>query len=170
MFRKVWDYVNNYYGYMIPFKEIKDVDIVILDTKKWHEYFSKSVNAKVNMKYNEMEKKQIEALNSRHPWVKTLVRLETDAALSYLVNKDDYSIKKILIMVKKDVASTIRGRQALKLGFTIEEYYLFHILHEFIHILERKTKRQLLKREYEDTRLWCSFVHNHVRRLDTKEP
>lgn len=154
--QEIWDFVNQYFSYTYPYP---DVAFYLFTPKNWQIFNSIS-------KWNPQNISEIERIKN-HP---EIPETETDAGMfdreenkqTWKNHSENELIKlfsehRFTIVMKKG-ATTKRGKMfTQKAGFSVKDYYHFHILHEFIHILERLTKRQLLVDELQDWRMFYLY-------------
>lgn len=151
---QIWKFLNEKFGYDIPFPK---VGIISFSKKEW----LKIMNASTRICcHNELEKR---ALQNNPECLKG-----TDAGIIY---REDYRKRKLKFPLKTNADYVIIMYEGFldeyrkfiieSHGLSLKEYYIWHVLHEFIHILERKTEKQLLTIEGQDQKLFFEYLDEY---------
>lgn len=163
--RNIWDFLGKKFGLNLPFPKVEILLFLNDDWKTIQRMNEKGVAAsgglegRLNRMQNEHEKHLLKKDHGDD--------LDADAAL--MVN-DHNDINKqwfedfgnpdwIILMADNECyLPKNRARAFYQKEFGDEGYYYFHVLHEFLHIYERLTKRQLINGNGEDVKLMYEFL------------
>ena len=156
--KRLWEYVTCYFGYS---EDFPDVRILFFHAESWNKHIEISEFKQMN----EFEKGQskLESFNKK----------DVDAQVIY---RDPYKVLNIpmdkgteqlldghrFVILLGEIMTPFKKEFLLE-GYSLENYFEYLLIHEFIHILEQLKGRQLLISKVQDINIFRLYYGKKLR-------
>jgi hypothetical protein len=148
----IWSFVNHYFGYCLPYP---NVEFVLVKHRDFTNLISKSTHREqCNVYEKQLDRKLLKYADANLWDIKRQIKIYGIETVPESMREIDYAI----LMVRHAILDPIRKMTVKSLGLTMKDYYHWHILHEFIHILEHETGKQLLVESLQDAKMFLTYL------------